>query len=90
MAILDNLEAYIDITWDNFTLGLSHEQEEDQEQIIYTYNFLCRSDNSEMNLELSKELDYLPKCLKCSKTMLLRYSIDNNGSIWMNSAIMHD
>jgi len=30
MSILDNLEAYIDITWDNFTLGLSNELEQDK------------------------------------------------------------
>jgi hypothetical protein len=57
---------------------------------IFTYNFLCMSDKSEMNIELSKELDFLPKCLKCNKTMILKYSINNDGDIWMNSAIMHD
>jgi hypothetical protein len=30
MSILDNLEAYIDITWDNFTLGLSNELEQEE------------------------------------------------------------
>jgi len=57
---------------------------------IFTYNFLCMSDRSEMNIELSRELDFLPKCLKCNKTMILKYSINNDGDIWMNSAIMHD
>ena len=57
---------------------------------LYTYSFICMIDRSELNLELSKELDYLPKCLKCNKSMVIRYSINNNGDIWMNSAIMHD
>ena len=96
MGILDNLEAYIDIdeidnAWDGSDLELSKQNPHiDQEQIIYTYSFLCKQDSSTMLLELSKELDYLPQCLKCNKTMILRYSIDDNGSIWMNSAIMHE
>ena len=57
---------------------------------LYTYNFLCRQDQSTMNLELSKELDYIPQCLKCNARMVLRYSINNDGEIWMNSAIMHE
>ncbi len=57
---------------------------------IFTYSFLCKYDNSEMNIELSRELDFFPKCLKCNKTMILRYSINNDGEIWMNSAVMHE
>lgn len=57
---------------------------------IFTYNFLCISDRSEMNIELSRELDFIPKCLKCNKNMIIRYSINDNGEIWMNSAIMHE
>jgi hypothetical protein len=57
---------------------------------LYTYGFYCSKDKSEMTLELSKELDYIPSCLKCNSRMIIRYSIDNDGSIWMNSAIMHE
>ena len=57
---------------------------------LYTYNFICMKDRSELNLELSRELDYLPKCLKCGKSMILKYSINNDGEIWMNSAILHE
>jgi hypothetical protein len=57
---------------------------------IYTYSFICMTDRSEMNIELSRELDFIPKCLKCHKNMIIRYSINNDGDIWMNSAIMHD
>lgn len=65
------------------------ELEEDMDP-IFTYNLLCTYDKSEMNLEISRELDYIPKCLKCNKNMILRYSINNDGEIWMNSAIMHE
>ena len=57
---------------------------------IYTYNLLCMTDRSELNIELSREIDFIPKCLKCNRVMILRYSINNDGDIWMNSAIMHD
>jgi len=57
---------------------------------IFTYNFLCMYDRSEMNIELSRELDFIPVCLKCASEMTIRYSIDNHGEIWMNSSIMHE
>jgi hypothetical protein len=57
---------------------------------IYTYNYLCIQDQSEMNIELSKEIDFVPRCLKCTKDMTLKYSIDNDGEIWMNFSIMHE
>jgi hypothetical protein len=57
---------------------------------IYTYNFLCMYDRSEMNIELSREIDFEPVCLKCSQDMVLKYSIDNDGEIWMNFSIMHE
>ena len=57
---------------------------------IFTYSFLCMYDRSEMNIELSRELDFAPKCLKCNGKMTIRYSIDNDGEIWMNSSIMHE
>ena len=57
---------------------------------VYTYSFFCKKDKSIMNLDLSRELDYIPSCLKCNSNMIIRYSIDNNGELWMNSAIMHE
>ena len=57
---------------------------------LYTYSFLCMQDKSIMLLELSRELDYIPKCLKCARDMVIRYSIGNNGDIWMNETILHD
>ena len=41
-------------------------------------------------MELSKELDYRPKCLKCGSSQLqLRYTIIY-GSLWMNDDILHE
>ena len=55
----------------------------------YTYNFICKC-KSQMNVEISREIDFVPKCLKCgSIKMQLRYSIIN-GDIWMNESIMHE
>jgi hypothetical protein len=57
---------------------------------LHTYSFSCSNDNSIMSIEISRELDYTPKCLKCNRTMHLRYSISNDGEVWMNSGIMHE
>lgn len=38
-------------------------------------------------MELSKELDYRPKCLKCSSSqLLLRYTIIL-GDLWMSDSL---
>ncbi len=57
---------------------------------LYTYSYLCRQDRSMMLLELSKEIGFSPKCLKCGRDMVLKYSIDDNGDIWMNEDILHE
>ena len=57
---------------------------------IFTYNLVCMKDQSQLNIEISREIDYIPKCLKCNGNMTFRYSIDNNGEIWMNDAILRD
>jgi hypothetical protein len=55
----------------------------------YTYSFICKC-KAETYIELSKEIDYNPKCLKCNSSQLqLRYSIIH-GEIWMNEAIFHE
>ena len=49
----------------------------------YTYSFICKC-KSETYMELSKEIDYRPKCLKCGSTQLkLRYTIIQ-GDLWMS------
>ena len=51
---------------------------------LYTYNYICMKDKSTLNLEISKPLDYEPKCLKCNSTQLvLRYTIIH-GDLWMS------
>ncbi len=55
----------------------------------HTYNFICKC-RAELNVEISREIDFAPKCLKCGSTKLtLKYSIIN-GDIWMNESIMHE
>jgi len=49
----------------------------------YTYSFICKC-KAELYMELSKELDYSPKCLKCNSSRLqLRYTIIL-GELWMS------
>ena len=49
----------------------------------YTYSFICKC-RAETYMELSKEIDYKPKCLKCNSTqLLLRYTIIH-GDLWMS------
>jgi hypothetical protein len=49
----------------------------------YTYSFICKC-KAETYIELSKEIDYNPKCLKCNSSQLrLRYTIIN-GELWMD------
>ena len=55
----------------------------------YTYSFICKC-KSELYIEISREIDFTPKCLKCNSSRLqLRYSIIH-GEIWMNEAIFHE
>ena len=49
----------------------------------YTYSFICKC-KAELYMELSKELDYIPKCLKCNSSQLqLRYTVIH-GLLWMS------
>jgi len=55
----------------------------------HTYSFACKC-RAELNVEISREIDFKPKCLKCGSTkMTLRYSIIN-GEVWMNEEVMHE
>lgn len=49
----------------------------------HTYNFICTNCKSLLNVEINKEIDYDPKCLKCGLKMKMRYSI-LDGDIWMS------
>jgi hypothetical protein len=57
---------------------------------LYTYSYLCKQDKSILNLDLSREIDYIPSCLKCNTKMIIRYSVDPNGELWMNYSVMHE
>jgi hypothetical protein len=47
-------------------------------------------DKSTLNLEISKPLDYKPKCLKCnSSRLVLRYTIIDN-QLWLNNSVLHE
>ena len=55
----------------------------------YTYSFICNC-GATLDLELSKEIYYTPKCLKCNSSRLqLRYSIIH-GEVYMNDDILRD
>ncbi len=55
----------------------------------YTYSFYCKC-GSVLDLDLSNEISYEPKCLKCNSSRLqLRYSIIN-GELYMNDDILRD
>jgi hypothetical protein len=56
---------------------------------LFTYSFICMRDKSVMDLELGRELNYIPKCLKCNGNMTIRFSINNDGEVWMNEAILN-
>ena len=55
----------------------------------YTYSFICKC-KAETYIELSKEIDYNPKCLKCnSSRLVLRYTIIDN-QLWLNNSVLHE
>jgi len=57
---------------------------------LYTYNYICMKDKSTLNLEISKPLDYKPKCLKCnSSRLVLRYTIIDD-QLWLNNSVLHE
>jgi len=55
----------------------------------FTYSFVCGC-KAILDMEISNKIDYVPKCLKCGGSMQCRYSIDNNGLLWLNEAILHE
>ena len=54
--------------------------------ISRTYNYLCFC-TAQMHIEISKELDFDPYCLKCGLEMSLQYSIGPNGELYMDQGI---
>jgi hypothetical protein len=34
------------------------------------------------------KLTYIPECLQCGELMFMMYSIDPDGAIWMNKALL--
>lgn len=42
-----------------------------------------------MEMNIMHELDYIPTCLFCNKFMTISYSINPDGEIWMNSALLN-
>jgi len=40
-----------------------------------------------MHIEISKDLDFEPYCLKCGQSMALQYSIGPNGELYIDQGI---
>ena len=50
---------------------------------------MCKC-KSELYVEISREIDFEPKCLSCHSSQLeLRYTIIH-GNLWMNDDILHE
>jgi hypothetical protein len=54
--------------------------------VNYTYGWKCIC-KSEMEMHITK-LTYIPECLQCGELMFMMYSIDPDGAIWMNKALL--
>lgn len=52
----------------------------------HTYGWKCKC-GSEMTMDIIK-LRYIPECLLCGDLMFMMYSIDAEGAIWMNKALL--
>ena len=56
------------------------------QEMTYTYGWICIC-KSEMEMHISK-LTYIPECLQCGELMFMMYSIDPDGAVWMNKALL--
>jgi hypothetical protein len=56
------------------------------QDMSYTYAWQCIC-KAEMTMNISK-LTYIPECLLCGELMFMMYSIDPDGAIWMNKALL--
>jgi hypothetical protein len=61
---------------------------EKAQEMTYTYGWKCIC-KSEMEMHISK-LTYIPECLQCGELMFMMYSIDPDGAVWMNKALLLD
>jgi hypothetical protein len=52
----------------------------------HTYGWRCRC-GSEMTMDVIK-LRSIPECLLCGDLMFMMYSIDPQGAVWMNKALL--
>lgn len=52
----------------------------------HTYGWICKC-GSEIDMDVVK-LIAIPKCLLCGELMYMMYSIDPQGGIWMNKALL--
>jgi hypothetical protein len=52
----------------------------------HTYGWRCIC-KSEMEMHISK-LTCIPQCLLCGELMYMMYSINPQGEIWMNKALL--
>jgi hypothetical protein len=58
------------------------------QEMNYTYGWKCIC-KSEMEMHISK-LTCIPECLLCGELMFMMYSIDPDGAVWMNKALLLD
>jgi len=58
------------------------------QEMTYTYGWKCIC-KSEMEMHIAK-LRYIPECLLCGELMFMMYSIDPDGAVWMNKALLLD
>jgi hypothetical protein len=52
----------------------------------HTYGWQCKC-GSEMTMDIIK-LTCIPQCLLCGELMYMMYSIDPDGAVWMNKALL--
>ena len=52
----------------------------------HTYGWQCKC-GSEMTMDVIR-LKAIPECLLCGDQMFMMYSIDNQGAVWMNKALL--
>jgi hypothetical protein len=52
----------------------------------HTYGWICKC-GSEIEMDVVRIIA-IPKCLSCGELMFMMYSIDPDGAIWMNKALL--
>jgi len=54
----------------------------------HRYGWRCKC-GSEMTMDIIKLIS-IPECLLCGDLMFMMYSIDPQGAVWMNKALLLD